>query len=98
MSAETAVGAERAELGLVGRRAEDRGRIELPIAGVQHVAERRADNKRVGNRDRMGDGDELDIERAEVEVAELDIGDRNSGAPDSPGRLAASSAAVKGVA
>ena len=41
------------ELRLVGRRADDRRRIELPVAGVQHVAERRADDQRVRFRDRM---------------------------------------------
>ena len=38
---ETALVAERAELGLVGRRADDRRRVDLPVAGMQDRAERR---------------------------------------------------------
>ena len=36
---EAALVAERAQLGFVGRRADDRRRIDLPVAGVQHGAE-----------------------------------------------------------
>ena len=58
--------AERPQLGLVGRRADQRGRIELPVAGVEHRAERGADDEGVGLRDRMGDRDELDVERRQA--------------------------------
>ena len=66
---EAALVAERAQLGLVGRRADHRRRIDLPVAGVQHGAERRADDQAVRFRDRMGHGNELDIERPEREAA-----------------------------
>ena len=73
-----ALGAERAQLRLVGRRPQHRRRIELPVAGVQHVAVRRAQDQRVGFRDRMGDRDKLDVERPDVEArAERHLGDRN---------------------
>ena len=39
ISAEAALLAERAQLRLVGRRPDHRGRIELPVAGVQHGAD-----------------------------------------------------------
>ena len=63
---EAALVAERAQLGLVGRRADHRRRIDLPVAGVQHVAERRADDQRVRFRDRMRDRDQLDVERPDL--------------------------------
>ena len=73
-----ALGAERPQLGLVGRRTQHRRRIELPVAGVQHVAVGRAQNQRVGFRDRMRDRDKLDVERPDVEArAERHLGDRD---------------------
>ena len=54
---QAALVAERAQLRLVGRRADHRRRIDLPVAGVQHGAERRADDQRVRFRDRMRDRD-----------------------------------------
>ena len=82
---EAALVAERAQLRLVGRRAEHRRRIELPVAGVQHVAVRRADDQRVRFRDRMRDRDKLDVERPDVEArAERTTVTGMSGAPGSP--------------
>ena len=66
---EAAFVAEPLELRLVGRRADDRRRIELPVAGMQHVAERRADDQRVRFRDRVRHRDKLDIERPDIEAA-----------------------------
>ena len=66
---EAALVAERAQLRLVGRRADHRRRVDLPVAGVQHGAERRADDETVRFRDRMRDRHELDVERAEREAA-----------------------------
>jgi hypothetical protein len=53
----------------MARRADDRGRIDLPIAGVKHAAERGADDEAIRFRDRMGHGYELDVERSEREPA-----------------------------
>ena len=66
---EAAVIAERAQLGLVGRRTDHRCRIDLPVAGVQHGAEPGAHDQTVRFRDRMGHRHELDVERAEREAA-----------------------------
>ena len=42
--------AERGQTRLVGRRTEQRRRIDLPVAGMQHDAGRRADRQRIGFR------------------------------------------------
>ena len=54
---------------LVGRRADQRRRVDLPVAGVHDEAGRRADRQRAALGNRMGDGDEFDVERADVEHA-----------------------------
>jgi hypothetical protein len=75
---EAAFRAQRLELSLVGRRADHRRRIELPVASVQHVAERRPQDQRVRFRDRMGDGNKLDVERPDLEAgAEGHLRDRD---------------------
>ena len=52
--------AQLAERVGVGRFAEQRIGIDLPVAGVHDDAQRRADGQRVGLGDRMGDRDEID--------------------------------------
>ena len=42
---EAALVAQRAQLGFVGRRADQRRRVDLPVAGMQHGAVRRADDQ-----------------------------------------------------
>src|SRR5208282_5341248 len=59
--------AELAQAALVGREADHRRQVELPVAGVDDEAGRRADRQGAALRYRMGDGDELDVERADVE-------------------------------
>ena len=49
--------------------ADQRLGIELPVAGVQHGAGRGADHHRVRLGDRMGQGDQFEIERADREAA-----------------------------
>src|SRR6185312_3964612 len=44
----------------VGRQADDRRRIDLPVAGMQHDAGRGVDRQRMRFRNRMRDRDELD--------------------------------------
>ena len=69
--------AEGGELGVVGWIADQRRGVELPVAGVEHHAVRGAecDAGRLGNR--VGERDELEIERADIEAAaELGDGDR----------------------
>ena len=70
---EHALVAERPEPGLIGRGAKHGGRIDLPIARVHHQAGRRADREGGAFRDRVSDGNELDIERGQRDpLAELD--------------------------
>ena len=66
---QAALVAERAQLGFISGWADNRGRIDLPIAGVKHAAERRADDEAVRFGNRMGHGYELDIEWSERESA-----------------------------
>jgi hypothetical protein len=67
--------AEAAQLGVVGRRADQRVGIDLPVAGVQDGAERRLDRQPVRLRDRVRDGHELDPERPELQIAaQRDLG------------------------
>jgi hypothetical protein len=49
--------------------ADQRVRVELPVAGMQHGAGRGPDHQRVRLRDRMGQRDQLDVERPDVEPA-----------------------------
>jgi hypothetical protein len=49
--------------------ADQRIGIELPVAGVQHRACRSADHKRIGLRDRVGQGDQFDLEGPDLEAA-----------------------------
>ena len=71
--------ADFAQAALVGRRADRRRRVDLPVAGVDDDAGRGADRQRAALGNRMGDGNELDVERADVEprAAERDDLDRD---------------------
>src|SRR5262245_65135251 len=64
---ETALVDDRTQLGFIGRWADDGGRIDLPIPGVKHAAERGADDETVRFRDRMGHGYEFYVEWTERE-------------------------------
>ena len=57
---------DRADAGEVGEAAVDRGEVELPVAGVQDHALGRVEGggEPVGHR--VGDGDELAVERADL--------------------------------
>ena len=71
-----AVIADPAQRRLVDRRADQRVRVELPVAGVEHGAQRRADQQGVRLRDRMGQAYEFDAERTDLEGrAGFDRGD-----------------------
>ena len=59
--------AERGELRLIGRRPDQRRRIDFPVAGMHHRAERGADRERIRFRDRMRDIDEVDGERRKLD-------------------------------
>ena len=61
--------AELAQAPLVGRLADDRRRIDLPVAGMQHGACGSVDRQRMGFRNRMRDRNELDVERPEIDAA-----------------------------
>ena len=61
--------AEFAQPPLVGRHADDRRRIDFPVAGVQHGPDLGLDRQRMGFRNRMRDRNELDIERPELDPA-----------------------------
>ena len=66
---EHALVADAAQRRLVGDLADQRLGIDLPVAGVQHRAERRADRQRIRLGDRMGHGDQLELERPDGELA-----------------------------
>ena len=55
--------------GLVRGRADQRVRIELPVAGMQHGPDRRAQRDGIRFGDRMGQGDQFEVERADREAA-----------------------------
>ena len=61
--------AERREARLVGRQAEDRSRVDLPVARMDDESGRRADRERRALGYRMGDRDEFDVERADLDAA-----------------------------
>ena len=57
-------------------RAQQRVRIDLPVAGVQDRAQRRADRQAVRLGDRVGQRDQLQLERAELDrAAQRHLGD-----------------------
>ena len=63
--ADAFVGRDRADAGQVGATAVDRREVELEVAGVQDHALRCVDGDRVRVRHRVGDRDELDVERTD---------------------------------
>ena len=63
---EDALVAEPLQRRLVGGLADQRIGIELPIPGMQHRAGRRAHDDRVRLGDRMGEGNQLEVERADL--------------------------------
>ena len=75
--------AERAQLGFVGRRADQGRGIDFPIAGVQHGAEIGANNQRIRFRNRMSERHQLNVERPQRETAaerdHLDVDLRRAG-------------------
>ena len=75
-----------AHAGQVGEPAVDRGEVELPVAGVHDHALRRVERGGEAVGHRVGDGDELDVERADL--AALAVGDRDEvGVAEQPGLL-----------
>ena len=62
----------------VGAGADQGGRVELPVAGVQDAAEGGVEHERVGIGDRVGDVDEAAVQAADLErLAGLDDADRH---------------------
>ena len=61
-----------ADAGEVGEAAVDRREVELPVAGVQDHALRRVERGGEAVRHRVGDGDELDVERADLAALAVD--------------------------
>ena len=61
--------AERAQPRLVGHAADAGRRVDLPVAGMHDEPRRRANGERRALGDRMRDGDELDVERAQFDAA-----------------------------
>ena len=63
---------------LVGVSPDHRVGIDLPVAGMQHGAELGAEHHGVRLGDRMGQCDQLELERADLELARQgDLGDRH---------------------
>ena len=71
--ADALVAGDGAHAGQVGEAAVDRGEVELEVAGVQDHALRRVERGGEAVGHRVGDGDELDVERADL--AALAVGD-----------------------
>ncbi len=61
--------AQRLQARLVDGIADEGRVVDLPVAGVQDVAECRAQDERVGLGDRVRDGDEFEVERPHGEAA-----------------------------
>ena len=85
--------AEPREGRLVGRRADQRLGVELPVAGVQHQPVPGADGQRLRLRHRMGDAEELQVEGRQRQAAARAA--RSSPAPRRQPRLAAACAAAR---
>ena len=69
---------------LVGRRPNHRVRVKLPVARVQDGAELGADHQRLRFRQGVRDGQELQVERADLELA-AGLHDVNPDLVDQPG-------------
>ena len=63
--------AEGLEPRLIGRQADDRRRVDLPVGGVDDEPGGGADREGGAFRNRMGDGDELDDKRADSDFLAL---------------------------
>jgi hypothetical protein len=61
--------AELAQPLLIGGLADDRRRIDLPVAGMQHRSDFGVDCERMRFRNRMRHRNELDVERPEIDAA-----------------------------
>ncbi len=72
--------------GQVGAPAVDRSEVELEVARVEDDALRRVDRNRVSMRHRVGDRDELDIERPDHPALAV-LADDQLGAAEQPGLL-----------
>ena len=66
---ETALIAECAQLGFVGRRTHEWRRVDLPVAGVEHGPRRRTDDEPVRFRNGVSHRDQLHIERSKRKSA-----------------------------
>src|SRR6266480_3026230 len=66
---ETALIAECAQLGFVGRRTHEWRRVDLPVAGVEHGPRRRTDDEPVRFRNGVSHRDQLYIERSKRKSA-----------------------------
>ena len=67
------------EGGFVGGLTDKRVGIDLPITCVPDHAQRRSDGQAIGLGDRVCESDEIDLERAERELAlQRDFGERDS--------------------
>ena len=93
--ADALVAGDRADAGQVGEAAVDRGEVELEVAGVQDHALRGVERGGEAVGHRVGDGDELHVERADH--AALAVGDRDElGAVEQPGLLDAVAGQAEG--
>ena len=64
--------AELAQCRFIERRADQRVRIELPVTGMQHRPDRRAQRYRgIRLGDRVREGDQFEVERADGEPADI---------------------------
>ena len=73
--------ADSAEPRFIGERSKRRCMVDLPIAGMDDIAERRADDQRHRLGDGVIDADRFDLERTDIDaVAFLEDGDRHLGA------------------
>jgi hypothetical protein len=80
--------------------AQERIGIDLPVARVHDHAQRRTDRKRIGLEDRMGDRNEFDRERPELQLAaeRHDLDAHLLGSTPLQSSLSSSRRAVNGVA
>ena len=63
--------AQPRELGLVGRVAKAWRVVELPVAGMEHIAARRAQEDHVAFRDRVRNRHQVHVERPDIEAGAL---------------------------
>lgn len=92
--------ADLAQPVFVGHVADQRFGIDLPVAGMHHRAEGRADRDRIRLRDRMGQRHEFHVERPQLQAAaERNFGDVEFALRNADSfSFARTTAAAKGVA